>query len=271
MSLLSIQITDPDVAIALNRVRTIVRNTTSVGPYPSFGMAPDFIDASGFNSQATRAPTTAPTAPTFSPTAAPTLSPTNGGNPTLYPSPTTAAPTLSPTKAAFGVIYGQPEKTDMFYYTYSDPASAGADIGISGTHANANTSIFRVYLTVTHGTLTLLRIPASVKLLHGSGFQEDTIILSGSLREVNTCLRGMTFLPDQNWNSAQSSQLSKPYRDFNTHGASLGASMIKTVADINVTVVDHAGLRTEDHAYVYIRPTNDAPVLTLGPVTPHDR
>lgn len=257
-SALSIQITDSDIVVSVNRQRTIVRNLTAIGIYPSLSSATS--DPNNFNSQATPSPSAAPTTPTKAPTPGPSPAPSAVPPPPLFSLPPSAVPTASPSVQA-GVTFGDPARTDLFYYTYA--ASGATQDG-----GNASTGFFTVYLAVTHGSLTLLRVPSEVSFLLGSGFQDDSIALRGSLADVNNCLRGLTFLPDLNWNSQQNDQYSSPYRDVGARG--LSASIIKTVADLNVTVLDAAGLRAEDHVYLYINPTNDAPVLTMGPTTPHD-
>ena len=141
----------------------------------------------------------------------------------------------------FNITYISPSTQDLFQYEYD-----------SNEHIPVINN-FTVTLRVGHGVLTLPRLPATVALLHGSGFQDDLIIMTGELIELNIALRGINYLPDRNWNSIQGGKVAA------RHG-------ISTVEVLQVLVVDGSGLNDSAQIHIFVKPANDPPVITLGSV-----
>ena len=170
----------------------------------------------------------------------------------------------------FYATYTSPQNTDLYNPAYayvdpSDPAQALSDDSTAKIDKNLK---FTLFLTCTHGTMTMLRPPETLVFLFGAGFQDDSIQVRGSLADVNAALKGLLFTPDANWNSQQQWAHGNPFR---TGSSGIGDSLlIKTTARINMTVVDAAGLRAESGVNIYVKPSNDPPVLSMGHLTPHD-
>ena len=156
----------------------------------------------------------------------------------------------------FNTSYGSPQDTDAWHYSMDWNAHAAVDAS------------FTLYLSCTHGKMTMLRAAASLDFIYGAGFQDASIVVAGNLTDINDALRGLLFVPDQNWNSLQMKPQANPFRaGRDGSGASI---QIKSLATINITVVDAEGLRAEASVSLFVKPTNDPPVLGVGSLTPHD-
>jgi len=156
----------------------------------------------------------------------------------------------------FNTSYGSPQNTDAWHYSTDWNAHAAVD------------ATFTLHLSCTHGKMTMLRAAASLDFVYGAGFQDASIIVTGNLTDINDALRGLLFVPDQNWNSLKMKPQANPFRAGpDGSGASI---QIKSLATINITVVDAEGMRTEASVSLFVKPTNDPPVLGMGLLTPHD-
>ena len=145
----------------------------------------------------------------------------------------------------FNTTYTDPHRQDLFQYRY--------DLNDHIVVEN----VYVVSLNVSHGVLTLPRIPPTVDLLYGAGFQDDAIVLRGALIEVNIALRGLNYVPDRNWNSLQGAAVAA------AHG-------ISTVETLHVHVVDAAGLEDRAALSIIVKPANDPPVLSIGALAIHN-
>ena len=118
-----------------------------------------------------------------------------------------------------------------------------------------------VTLRTHHGVMTMVRVPESLQFLHGSGFQDDLIIVHGSLLDVNIALQGLNYVPDQNWNSFHNAE----YSPLSSNDRS-----INNLELLEVSVNDTSGLTDYKQINIFVKPANDPPVLTVGPLSVHD-
>jgi len=141
----------------------------------------------------------------------------------------------------FNTTYISPSTQDLYQYEYD----ANEHVPVSNN--------FTVTLKVSHGVLTLPRLPASIDLLHGSGFEDDLIVMRGEIVELNIALRGINYIPDRNWNSIQGGKVAA------RHGVS-------NIEMLQVVVVDRSGLNDSAQISIFVKPANDPPVITMGSV-----
>ena len=148
----------------------------------------------------------------------------------------------------YQVTYGSPSLSDKAYYMYDY------------RHYNHTTkeNNYTLVLNVSHGTLTMVRVPDTLKFVHGAGFLDDYIVVQGTLDDVNRCLKGLNYKPDINWNSQQAIYLK-------------ALSGINGVSDTLVaTVTDSTGMSTSSSIRLFVKPANDPPVVSIGSLTKHD-
>jgi hypothetical protein len=145
----------------------------------------------------------------------------------------------------FNTTYTDPLKQDLYVYEYDNNRHV----------PEANT--YTVTLNVSHGVLTLPRVAEGLTFLFAAGFQDDAVVFRGPLIEVNIALRGMNYIPDQNWNSMQG-------------GTVAAAHGISSVDTLHVHVIDGHGLESRAALTIVVHPANDPPVLSLGSLTVHN-
>ena len=157
------------------------------------------------------------------------------------------------------VDYKTPTTNDpLFNNTWTDPRHQ--DFHFYQYELNEHTQVdanFSVTLTVQHGSISMIRVKPQVQFLHGSGFQADNVTLYGPLTMINEALRGLNYRSDLNWNSL--------------HGGETSALRGQPNVDIlKITVTDAAGLSDHKEVSIYVKPTNDPPVLSFGGLTVHN-
>ena len=145
----------------------------------------------------------------------------------------------------FNVTYTTPDIQDVNVYSYDWNDHIAVD------------PTFTVALNASHGVMTIPRLPHTVQLLHGAGFQDDSIVIRGNLTEINIALRSLNYIPDLNWNSELEPSFAA------AHG-------IDSVETLHVEVTDASGLTDYGKLTIFVQAANDPPVLSIGALTQHD-
>lgn len=153
--------------------------------------------------------------------------------------------------------YGAPEGQDLHFLIVDDHDHSAYSSSSSSRPSGFILDNFTVALNVSHGTMTMPRVSDDLVFLHGSGFQDDDIIVRGSLIDINNALRGLQYTPDLNWNSLHSE----------IRGAYQGVENIDT---LHVLVTGPNGLKSAETVEIYVKPANDPPVISLGTLNLHD-
>jgi hypothetical protein len=116
---------------------------------------------------------------------------------------------------------------------------------------------YTLRLDVSHGTLTMLRVPDDLQFTRGFGIGDDSIVVTGSLLDLNVALRGLQYNPDLNWNSRTG--IDSALKD--------GTS---TLDKLIISVSDDANKYSNYSLPIFVKAANDPPVLTFGKGTLHD-
>ena len=141
--------------------------------------------------------------------------------------------------------------------TYASAAKEDIYLWVNATDLPSEKSLFTVSLSVNHGTLTMMRVTAAIEFQRGSGFQDDVVVFTGPLIDVNVALAGLNYRPDLNWNSLQQ-----------TTAAALRG--VDTVDKLTIVATDPNGLSVRSTVAIFVRPSNDPPVLSAGPLSEHE-
>jgi hypothetical protein len=142
----------------------------------------------------------------------------------------------------YNVTYGENFNSEILAYEYQVPNVENA------------LKLFTVSLLVQHGTLSIMRASEQIEFLQGSGFQDDSIVIRGTLLHINEALRGLNYLADPNWNSLSPTMRSAHYLVDHT--------LVMEV--LSITVEDQYGDSVSSSIDIYVQPMNDAPVIYYG-------
>jgi hypothetical protein len=67
-----------------------------------------------------------------------------------------------------------------------------------------NNTMVNVSIVANYGHITLPLSVPSLRRLHGSGYQDRAVVISGSITDVNLALSRIVYRSDLNWNSLHS-------------------------------------------------------------------
>ena len=141
--------------------------------------------------------------------------------------------------------------------TYASADKEDVYLWVNATDLPSEKLLFTVSLSVNHGTLTMMRVTAAIEFQRGSGFQDDVVVFTGPLIDVNVALAGLNYRPDLNWNSLHQ-----------TTAAALRG--LDTVDKLTIVATDANGLSVRSTVAIVVRPSNDPPVLSAGPLSQHE-
>ncbi|EKQ69168.1 pre-peptidase C family protein [Leptolyngbyaceae cyanobacterium JSC-12] len=89
--------------------------------------------------------------------------------------------------------------------------------GIIVADLDAGTSLMRVSLSVTNGTVSL-NSTAGITITTGTGTRDKNLVFAGSLDAINTVLAGLTYLGDRDFNGTDTLIISVSDTPSNTNG-----------------------------------------------------
>ncbi|WP_416671886.1 DUF4347 domain-containing protein [Egbenema bharatensis] len=126
------------------------------------------------------------------------------------------------------------EDTDLIF-------SGANGISVSDLDVNEGTGQLQVTLSVTHGGLTLSSIPEALQLQVGTGTNDRTIRMVGTIAAINTALNGLKYRGDLHFNGSDVLTISTS--DLGNHGKS-GALTDVDIIPITVIAVNDPPVNT---------------------------